>query len=667
MTRSTAHSHNVADQAKRSKPPLGVRVSSLKQTFAMCWRAASEGLRPDPRITVSEWADKHRMLARKSSAEPGPWRTDRTPYLREIMDCLSPRHPARRIVFRKGSQIGGTECGNNWLGHIMATSPGPIMLVQPTVLMAQRNAWQRIQPMIDECPALQKLVGSAYDRNATNTALAKDFPGGMMVLTGANSATGLRSMAAKFLFLDEVDAYPVDVDGEGDPIDLVRKRLVTFARHKLYECSTPLLEGLSNIDTHYAMTDQRRYYVPCPECKFKQELVWAQFRWQGKDPTTVRYECINCSYQIQNHEKEWMLPRGEWRATAVPTERGWVGFHLPGFYSPVGWLGWEGIVSDWLAAQKSSEKLQVFVNTVLAETWKIRGEAPEWRRVYERREPYRMGRVPKGVLFLTAGADVQADRIEVEIVGWCRRLRSYSVDYRVLRGDTAEDKVWAKLTDLLQEALYCEDRGPLMRIRRMAVDSGYRTQEVYRWARGQDPQQVMVSKGSDAATVPVGQPSYVDVKRTAGRRAKTVKRGLPVWILGVGPLKSELYGWLRLDAPTGDQPAPTGFCYFPEYGEEYFRQLTAEHQIRKIVKGRPKYVWESMRERNEGLDNRVGNRAAAYQLGMDQFEERHWKQLEEERNTGSVVVPVVSAGVLAASDAPPTVGRRVIRSSFMDR
>ncbi len=186
----------------------------------MCWRAASEGLRPDPHITVSQWADKHRMLARKSSAEPGPWRTDRTPYLREIMDCLSPRHPARRIVFRKGSQIGGTECGNNWLGHIMATSPGPIMLVQPTVLMAQRNAWQRIQPMIDECPALRGLVGSAYDRNATNTALAKEFPGGMMILTGANSATGLRSMAAKFLFLDEVDAYPVDVDGEGDPIDL---------------------------------------------------------------------------------------------------------------------------------------------------------------------------------------------------------------------------------------------------------------------------------------------------------------------------------------------------------------------------------------------------------------------------------------------------------------
>ena len=209
----------------------------------MCWRAASEGLRPDSHITVSQWADKHRVLVSKSSSEPGPWRTDRTPYLREIMDCLSPRHPARRIVFRKGSQIGGTECGNNWLGYIMASSPGPVMLVQPTVLMAQRNAWQRIQPMIDGCPALQKLVGSAYDRNATNTALAKDFPGGMMVLTGANSATGLRSMAAKFLFLDEVDAYPVDVDGEGDPIDLAVIRAQTFARYKMYEYSTALVVG----------------------------------------------------------------------------------------------------------------------------------------------------------------------------------------------------------------------------------------------------------------------------------------------------------------------------------------------------------------------------------------------------------------------------------------
>ena len=257
--------------------PLAKVLSLGPADVLGAYRAATlDGLKPDPLLTVSKWADANRVLARKSASEPGPWRTDRTPYLREIMDSLTPRNPARRVVVRKAAQIGGTECGNNMLGFIMAVAPGPVMLVQPTVLMAQRNAWQRIQPMIDECRALKGLVGSSYSRTATNTALAKDFPGGLMILTGANSATGLRSMAAKYIFFAEVDAYPADVDGEGDPIDLGLARTQTFARHKIYECSTPLVDGLSNIDIHYEMSDQRRYFVPCPECEYMQELVWKQ-------------------------------------------------------------------------------------------------------------------------------------------------------------------------------------------------------------------------------------------------------------------------------------------------------------------------------------------------------------------------------------------------------
>src|SRR5437868_1581747 len=197
--------------------------------------AAASGARPDPLLTISEWADRYRALSPQASAEPGPWRTDRTPYLREIMDCLSPSSPVERVVFMKGSQIGGTECGNNWIGYIIHQAPGPIMAVQPTVEMAKRNSKQRIDPLIESSAVLRKLVSSPRSRDSGNTVLAKEFPGGLLVLTGANSGVGLRSMAARYLFLDEVDAYPGDVDGEGDPVNLAFARTRTFARRKVHD------------------------------------------------------------------------------------------------------------------------------------------------------------------------------------------------------------------------------------------------------------------------------------------------------------------------------------------------------------------------------------------------------------------------------------------------
>ena len=227
-------------------------------------RAWRDGLTPDPLLTVSEWADRYRVLSQRASSEPGRWRTERTPYLKEIMDCLSPSSPFQRVVFMKGAQVGATESGNCWIGYVIHQAPGPMMAVAPTVELAKRNSKQRLDPLIEESEVLRERVKERRSRDSGNTVLSKEFPGGVLILTGANSAVGLRSMPARYLFLDEVDGYPGDVEGEGDPILLAERRSATFQRRKILLVSTPKTKGLSRIEREYGQSDQRRYFVPVP-------------------------------------------------------------------------------------------------------------------------------------------------------------------------------------------------------------------------------------------------------------------------------------------------------------------------------------------------------------------------------------------------------------------
>jgi phage terminase large subunit GpA-like protein len=588
--------------------------------------AAAAGARPDPLLTISQWADRYRWLSQRASAEHGRWRTERTPYLREIMDCLSPMSPIERTVFMKGAQIGGTECGNNWMGYIIHQAPGPMMAVQPTVEMAKRNSKQRIDPLIEESEVLRKLVRDPRSRDSGNTVLSKDFPGGVLVMTGANSAVGLRSMAARYLFLDEVDAYPGDVEGEGDPITLAMARTRTFARRKVLLVSTPKITGMSRIEAAYEESDQRKYWVPCPTCREFQILKFAQLRWPKGDPQSAVYGCEHCGQAIRNHQKQSMLAGGEWRAGAKGDGRT-AGFHISSLYSPVGWFSWGDAAKQFEQAQKDPALLQVFVNTVLGETWTLLGEAPEWQKLYDRREDYKVGLVPRGGLFLTAGADVQKDRIEVEIAAWGRGKESWSVDYRVFEGDTSRAAVWEKLTGLLNESFTTES-GLELPIMQLAVDSGFATIEVYQWARRQGGR-VLVIKGDSRTPSLIGSASPVEV----GPMGAKLKRGVRVWPVNSGMAKEELYRWLRQDRPTDEDvakgiPFPAGYCHFPRYSEEYFKQLTAEQLVTKIVKGYRRHEWQKMRERNEALDCRVYARAAAGRVGIDRFQEKHWADLE---------------------------------------
>ena len=298
----------------------------------ICAAAFGQSLAPEPLLSVSAWADTYRFLSSTASAEPGPWRTRRTPYLAEIMDCLSPSHPAERVVVMSGAQIGKTECGNNWIGYVIHRAPGPMLMVQPTVEVAKRVSKQRLAPMIEATSVLRERVAESRSRDSGNTVQVKEFEGGVLIITGANSSAGLRSMPIRFLFMDEVDEYPGDVDGQGDPVAIAEKRTTTFSRRKILLTSTPTLKGLSRIEREYLESDQRRYYLSCPKCGHLDYLTWRELghhriEWQEGSPETAHMVCGGCGERVEERHKTDMLLGGEWRPTATSDSRT-AGFHL---------------------------------------------------------------------------------------------------------------------------------------------------------------------------------------------------------------------------------------------------------------------------------------------------------------------------------------------------
>ena len=558
-------------------------------------RAWRRGMRPDPDLTVSQWADAHRWLSSRASAEPGRYRTARTPYLREIMDALSPGHPAQRVTFMKATQVGATEAGNNWIGFVIHHAPGPMLAVLPTVEMAKRSSRGRIDPLIEDSAALKERVKPARSRDAGNSMLSKEFPGGILVLTGANSATGLRSMPARYIFLDEVDAYPASADEEGDPVTLAEARTTTFAhRRKVFMVSTPTIRGLSRIEREFEASDQRRYYVPCPHCGQMQWLQFERLRWEKDKPDTAMYRCEGCERPIAEHHKTAMLEAGEWRATAAPADARAIGFHLSALYSPIGWKSWAQIAQDWLAAQDSDEMLRAARNTLLGETWVESGEAPDWQRLADRRETY-PSQIPAGGLFLTAGADVQKDRIEVDLWAWGRGGTSWLVDHIVIPGGPDDPACWEALTGLLSRT-WVHEHGAVMTLAKLAIDTGYESAAVHAWARQQGTAQVAPVKGLEGfnRATPVSGPTFVD----ATVNGRKLKRGARLWSVATATFKAETYRYLRLERGTEDEaPNPAGTVHLPDCADsEWLKQLVAEQLVTiRNKRGYARQEWQKMR------------------------------------------------------------------------
>ena len=578
---------------------------------ALIYRAAfRDGLKPDPDLTVSQWADKYRMLSNKASAEPGPWRTDRTPYLKEIMDCMSANSAVQKVVFMAGAQLGKTEGINNVVGYMIAHAPGPALFVQPTIEMAKRLSKQRLDSLIHETPCLAEKVAPARSRDSGNTMFSKEFPGGILLLTGANSATGLRSAPCRWVLLDEVDAFPSDVDGEGDPCALAERRASTFSRRKIILTSTPMVKDTSRIETEYLASDQRRYYVPCPHCEHMQWLQWKNLQWRDGDPRTAAYVCESCGTHIQEHYKSEMLRKGEWRATATSQDARTVGFHLSSLYSPLGWKSWEEIVGEFLRAKNDAPLLKTFVNTVLGETWEEEtGAKLGADGLSERAEFYAAGEVPDGASILTAGLDVQDNRVAIGLYAWGRDEECWLVSHTEIYGDPAGQKLWDQVDDLLSRD-YPHANGGRVKVAAVGCDSGgHYTSEVYAYARGRKGKGIFALKGQSVRNKPpIGKPSKVDINY----KGQVLKNSAEVYPVGTDTIKSTLFGRMKHNEPGA------GYIHFhAEAGQEYFKQLTAEKQVVRYVKGFAIREWKKKAgDRNEALDCFVYSYAALHFLYM---------------------------------------------------
>ena len=339
----------------------------MADAFELHDLAFSEGLMPADPMTVDQWADRHRILSTKGSAEPGPWRTDRTPYLREPMQCLSPSSPWRRVVLMFGSQMGKTEVVLNWLGAIIHLWPAPTLLVQPTLDMAKRLNRQRLEPLLRETPVLSDLIAPARARDSGNTMFLKEFRGGLFVLTGANSGSGLQSMPAAYLLADEVSSYPFEADDKGDPLENAEARTSTFPMGKVLITSTPGTRGMCRITSEYeTRSDRRQLAVLMPCCGSLEVLRWREhMKWDRPDGE-VFAQCPACGERVSQHHKTTMLAGAVWQATAKG-DGITAGFHLPGWYAPAGWTSWEQIRDEFLRAKADPLLLKGWVNKRAAE------------------------------------------------------------------------------------------------------------------------------------------------------------------------------------------------------------------------------------------------------------------------------------------------------------
>jgi len=591
-------------------------TQSRQRAQRAAWETVVERLTPPKQLLVSEWADQYRYLP-DTSAEPGRWRNERTPYLVGIMDaCIEPG--VERVIFQKAAQIGGSEALNNVLGYYIHQDPSPILMVQIGEKEAKAYSKERITPMILATPVLASRVAASKARDATNTTLQKEFPGGHLAIAGSNAPAGLRSRARRIILGDEIDGWAPSAGAEGDPMDLVEARTRTFWNRLLFYASTPTLENLSRIEAAMKEADVvRKYHVPCPHCTHEQTLEFSQIVWDKDDdsgvhlPETAEYTCESCGALIPERKKMWMLLNGRWLDGHLDPEDGsWhrseapvkrpksIGFHLNALYSP--WMKWQEIVSGFLNSKGDRLRLQVWVNTVLGEVFKEAGFRLDAHPLLARCEVYPEEPVPPGVLLVTAGVDIQADRLEVELVGWGLGYESWSLNYLRIPGDpTLEGGVWQTLDHVLSRQ-FQHPSGMKLKVFAAAIDSGYLTQQVYKYCHTRRAANIWPIKGIAGEGRPIWD------RPTIKNKFK-----VPLYPMGVDTAKTVVMSHLRIQQPEGwEGEAIPGYAHFPArepYDEEYFRQMTSELVVvRRSPNGYLKRVWiRRPGRRAETLDCRV--------------------------------------------------------------
>lgn len=509
------------------------------------------------------------------------------------MDAVS--DPANdRIVLMSSAQIGKSECLNNIIGFHIAQDPAPILVLQPTLEMAETWSKDRLSPMLRDTPVLKDKVADPRSRDSGNTMLHKKFLGGHVTAVGANSAASLASRPIRIVLADEVDRYPPSAGTEGDPLSLAIKRTATFWNRRIFMCSTPTIKGLSRIEAEFEKSDQRRYFVECPHCHEYQHMLWQQVKWPDGKPYEAMYHCIECGAAWNDVQRRMAVKNGEWRVTNP--EGHIVGFHLNELYSP--WSTPGEMALAFLEAKKSPETLKTWVNTSLGETWEADADGVDASDVSSRKEEW--DEAPEGVFVVTCGVDVQDDRLEVERVGWGPGEESWSLDHQIIYGDPSTTQVWAELDDYLFTKTIRVD-GFELPVRATCIDSGgHHTQTVYSFCKERHARRIYAIKGrADGPVWP--KRSWTNNKARAN-----------VFMIGVNAAKDNIYARLK-----NDMPGP-GYCHFPKWRDAvYFEQLTSEVVQTKYVKGFPTRVYVLPNgKRNEALDIRVYAYAALLSLNV---------------------------------------------------
>lgn len=624
---------------KAGMVPMTTESDALRLNVAVA--KALAGMKPPDDLTVTEWAEKNRRLSTEASAEPGPWRTSRTPYLREPMDAFTDPK-VRRIVVVAASQVGKSEFINNTIGYIIDQDPGSILFVHPTTIDAKEYSKLRIAPMIRDCPTLRRKVADPKSRDSGNTILQKTYPGGILTLCGSTEAHALASKPIRYVLGDERDRWATSAGTEGDPWDLAMARQTTFYNAKAVEVSTPTIKNASAIEASYSEGTMERWKTKCPHCGEYHEIQFADIRYEKETVVVakhiayrvsdIRYVCPGCG--CISDEVTMKRQPARWEAqNPTAYAQGVRSFWLNAFVSQ--WASWESIILKYCNAIGNRRKLQVVYNTCFGELWEDRGDLEDEDSLMARREDY-PAELPEGVLVLTAGVDTQDDRMEYEVVGHGYFGETWGIEKGIVMGRPDDPATWAKLDEVVFNRVFRFEDGLGLRCSMSFVDEGgHFTQDVRLQCRARIGHKVFCIKGLYGADKPYTAPP---------KKMKIVVNKVAVgtcwqYQLGVDSGKQIIMDNLKVQKPG------SRYCHFPkrdDYGPGYFAGLLSERLVYDPGKRNP-WAWKPIpgHERNEPLDCRNYALAAfkALPANLDEID-RGLKVLRGKAAAAGVATPV---------------------------
>lgn len=608
---------------------------NMRDGYQVILDVIARGMEPDPNLPVDEWADEHAVIPKETgAAEPGKYRTSRTPHARLPMRCLSAGHPSKRVVVMGASQMLKTQVALNFLGETVHQRPSNFLWIVPTGKLHKRAA-SRIDKVIAATSVLRERFAKPQSRTATNNNDIKAYPGGALYVATAGAAANLSELTVKYAVYDEVDRSKENVGGEGDPKELTETRQTTHDRdRKTYYPSSPTIEGESPIADLYKAGTQREALAECIHCGRAQALDFFRLI-RSDDGTRALYPCEDregCGGYMEEGDKARMFARGLW-SDGVEGDGETESFHISAMFLPYGWLPWIALMKQYDKAKAkleegSEEAMITFYNTRLALCWERTKETTRYDELMARAEPYRLGTVPDGACILTASIDTQAYRLEFLVIGWGDGMEGWVVDYQVIHGSPAEIETWQRADELLKSR-YRHASGAMLNISAALVDSGgSNTQDVYNFVAPLRRRKIFAVKGHSRPNRPIlsGKPTIVDINW----RGKVEKKGAELWLVGPDTTKDYLQARWKRTAGAGAIHFPGGIDGVGGLPESFYKGLTAEYRTYGYKRGRKVSWWAQKKgEANEPLDLTVYNVGAAHLLGLHKKTEHQWQLLRD--------------------------------------